>query len=127
MIFGVEHLRQFTQRHGVTHGHGEIADKRQLAAIEHRPFDDFSAERVGPVQKEVRDVLFRGGFHAVRHRGDEGVEAHPRVLNVEDEFGTDASMRPRMPCSGLNSATSLTPFACARRSIVRCPAESTPV
>ena len=48
------------------------------------------------------------------------------VFSSRDD-STVSSASPRMPCSGLNSATSVTPGACASRSIVLAPSRERPV
>ena len=61
------------------------ASKIRFVWIENRPFDNFSAERIRPVQYEERDIALRGFLHAITHGRGVGIEADTGILNIEDQ------------------------------------------
>ena len=85
MIFNVEKLRELSDGQRVAHRQRIVRDEAGLVRVEHRAFDNFSAQQVRPVEHVESDLSFRGLFHAIRHRRRVGVKPHARVLNVEDK------------------------------------------
>src|SRR6266581_9526854 len=85
VIFGVEELREFANRQRVAHRQRKVGDEIRLVRVEHRAFDNFSAERVRPVEHEESDISLRGFLHAIRHGHRVGVKPHARVLDIENQ------------------------------------------
>ena len=52
VILGVKKLRQLADGQTVARGERKIADEAGLIGVEHRSFDDFTPDRIGPVQHE---------------------------------------------------------------------------
>ena len=94
MIFAVEKLRELADRERVSNRHRIIADEICFVGIEHRPFDDFAAKKIRPVQDVEGDVVLGGFFHAIGHRRRVGVEAHAGVLYIENERVDPEAFRP---------------------------------
>jgi len=85
VIFGVEKLGELANREAVTHRQRKISDEICFVGVQHRPFHDFTAERIGTVENEESDLAFGGFLHAVSHRCRVRVKPDARVLNVEDK------------------------------------------
>ncbi len=85
VIFGVEELREFANRQRVAHRQRKVRDEIRLVRVEHRPFDNFAAKGIRPVEHEESDISFCGLLHAIRHGHRVGVKPHARVLNIEDQ------------------------------------------
>src|SRR5580692_10775334 len=85
LIFGVEHLRQLAERHGISHGHREISDEGGAVPVEHRPCDDVATEWIWPVEHKEWNVPLRRFLQAIGHRRNKGVKASPGVLDVKDQ------------------------------------------
>ena len=96
-IFHVEHPRQLAERHGIAHRHGKISHERQLVGVQHRPFDNFAAQRIWPVEHHKRNVVFRRCFHAIAHRRYVSVKAHACILNIKDQHIDALQHRIRWP------------------------------
>jgi hypothetical protein len=85
VVFAVEELRQLADREAVTHRQWKISDKTCFVGIEHRPFHNLTAERIGAVEDEKRDVSLGSCLHAICHCCRVRIEPHAGVLNVEDQ------------------------------------------
>ena len=49
MILGVEKLRQLSDSKAIAHRQRKVRRERDLVRIQHRPFDNITAHRIGPV------------------------------------------------------------------------------
>jgi hypothetical protein len=85
LVFDVEHLREFSHSHAMPDRQREVAGKGFCVLIHHRALNPRACERIRPVQNIERDPFLCRGFHRVAKRGDVGVVARPRILDIEDQ------------------------------------------
>ena len=85
VILSVEELGQLANGQTVAHRDGKVRHEAGFVRIEHRPFHDLSAQRIGTIQNKKRNLAFGRFFHAVGHGDRVGVETHASVLNIEDQ------------------------------------------
>ncbi len=78
-------MREFADGQCIAHGNWKIGDEICFVGIEHRAFDDFSAERIGTIQNVKRNIAFGGFFHGVGHGDGVSVKADAGILNIEDQ------------------------------------------
>ena len=85
VILCIKKLRQFPNRQPVAHGQREIGHEAGLLCVQHRPFNDFSGQWVGPVQYIKLYSAFRGLFHAIAHRACIRIKSNSGILHIEHQ------------------------------------------
>ena len=85
-IFRVEHPRQFA--HASSHSAPASGNIRRTTVRSRSSIGpSITSPPSGSGRSSTKNAMwcFRRRFHAIRHRRDVGVEAHARVLNIEDK------------------------------------------
>ena len=79
---GIEEFGQFTNRQAMPQRKCVSTDKAFPARIEHRPFDANTADGIGPIEYDHRNIDFTRRFEDEFERADERVKAAADILNV---------------------------------------------
>ena len=83
--FAVDVSRQLADRQAVPQRDGGAADEAVIGRVEQRPFDDGSADRVGPIEDDDGNPALGAGYRGNAHRPDERIDARAHVLQIDDE------------------------------------------
>ena len=90
--------------HTMTDRQGTLSDKRSECHIKHRPFRNYPAKRIRPVQNNNRFPRFHACLHAKFHCPNEGIIAGTDILHINcDHVNIFQHRRGRFACTAVKA------------------------
>ena len=106
----VEQQGQLSDSHAVAQRYRVQSDERRVIRFQYRTLHFRAAQRVGTVEDDELNIVFRRRFHRVRHCVNVRVKAGAHVLNVKqqdvDVFQHVRCRLPRFPVQTVHGKSS---------------------